>query len=190
VNESYRILVCGGVCSGKTVFARELSHRLGVAALHLDDVFWYGNWENIGQSKLLDIVREKTTGDEWIVDGNYRLVHEMLWDKCTHIVYMDPPFAVTMYHALKRSMARDRRGVPLRVRKEQGAKEPAFGLLRLVWQYRTTKRRKDLAWLQEINDGPAERIVVRNAVDRREAIEHHFSIHRGGDQQLQLGKRP
>ena len=176
MSNHYRILVFGGICSGKTFFARGLSRQLNILPLHLDDVYWYGNWQNVGQPELLNIVARHTTGNDWIVEGNYRRVRELIWRKCTHIFFIDPPLVVTMYRALRRSMDQNRGGLPSRVREAKGAKEPVFGLQGAVLRYWTTKRSRDLAWLREIKDGPADCIVIRGASAPKRPLELSTSL--------------
>ena len=39
-----RILIIGNAGSGKTTFARLLAQKLALPLVHLDRIYWYGNW--------------------------------------------------------------------------------------------------------------------------------------------------
>lgn len=66
-----KILIIGCSGSGKSTLALKLGKKLNIKIYHLDKVWWYGNWENIGKEefkqKLYNIINEES----WIIDGNY-----------------------------------------------------------------------------------------------------------------------
>lgn len=44
-----RVLVIGGNGSGKSTFSRKLGKKTGLPVVHLDKIFWRGNWEYIAR---------------------------------------------------------------------------------------------------------------------------------------------
>jgi len=155
----YRILVLGGICGGKTHFSKRLSERLKISVLHLDDLFWFGNWRNIGSRRLVEAVREQTRTGEWIVDGNYPSVRDVLWREASHIVYLDTPLRQAAGSAIARSLGDERAGVPAKVR-AAGGREPTLRLLKSVLGHRISERRRDLKWLRRLPSGPPPQVMV------------------------------
>ena len=47
-----RILVIGCPGSGKTRLARQLSEKLGLPVVHLDRLWWTGDWENVSREEF------------------------------------------------------------------------------------------------------------------------------------------
>ena len=66
-----RVSVVGSTCSGKTTFARELAAVLGVPAVELDALNWGANWTMVDEPLFRQRVDQATSGDAWVVDGNY-----------------------------------------------------------------------------------------------------------------------
>jgi hypothetical protein len=55
---------------------------------------------------FLDLVSVAIGADEWVVDGNYRIVRNEVWRRATAIVWLNYPFRVSFYHALLRTVRR------------------------------------------------------------------------------------
>ena len=47
-----KILVIGNTGAGKTTFARELSQKLNLPIVHLDRLYWCGEWEHVNREKF------------------------------------------------------------------------------------------------------------------------------------------
>lgn len=45
-----RIAIIGISASGKSVFARELAGKTGLPLIHMDQLFWTGNWQEIPEA--------------------------------------------------------------------------------------------------------------------------------------------
>ncbi len=60
-----KILVIGNSGSGKTTFAKELAEKTGLPLVHLDKIFWCGEWAHISRDEFDSILKkelEKTNG--------------------------------------------------------------------------------------------------------------------------------
>ena len=73
-----RVLVIGGNGSGKSTFSKKLGEKTGLPVVHLDKIFWRGNWEYISRKK-----------DEWIIDGNFERTLEERMKHCDTVFYFD-----------------------------------------------------------------------------------------------------
>ena len=86
---SRRIAVVGTSGSGKTTVAGQIGQRLGIPHVELDAFYWNPNWT----PARLDVFRERTaqalSGDEWVVDGNYSEVRDIVWRRTDTVVWLD-----------------------------------------------------------------------------------------------------
>ena len=104
-----RILVVGISGSGKTTLARRLSAGLAIPHVELDALHWEADWQALTRTDPAAFIRRvdaATTGPEWVADGNYRLVRALLWQRATHLVWLDYNRAVVMRRVIWRSLLR------------------------------------------------------------------------------------
>jgi adenylate kinase family enzyme len=101
-----RISVIGTTGSGKTTVARRTAEALGVPHIELDALHWEPDWEEAP----LDIFRERVSdairGDGWVVDGNYGMVRDIVWDRADTVLWLDYPFLGTFLRLLWRTLRR------------------------------------------------------------------------------------
>ena len=101
-----RLVVVGTAGSGKTTMAARLARTLGVPHVELD-AFQHGpNWEQATEAQLRERAADATTGDGWVVDGNYSAVRDVVWPRATAIVWLDYHRGVVMRRVLWRSVER------------------------------------------------------------------------------------
>ena len=99
-----RVVVVGTTGSGKTTLAARLAQRLGVPHVELDALHWDAAWT---PSPLF---RERVAGaleaPHWVVDGNYGVVRDIVWDRADTLVWLDYPFHVVMQQLTRRTLRR------------------------------------------------------------------------------------
>ena len=66
-----RILIIGNAGSGKTTFAKQLSEKLNLPLIHLDRLYWCGNWEHLSRDEFDVILQAELEKPQWIIDGNF-----------------------------------------------------------------------------------------------------------------------
>src|SRR5687768_1581665 len=102
----FRINVTGTTGSGKTTMARNLALKLGVPHVELDALHWDPNWTEASN----EVFRERTSTalscDEWVVDGNYSAVRDIVWSRANLIVWLDYSLPVILAQLWRRSMRR------------------------------------------------------------------------------------
>lgn len=97
-----RILIIGNAGSGKTTFAKQLAKKLGLPLLHLDMIFWCGNWKHISQEEFDTLLQAELEKPQWIIDGNFNrtLPHRLQY--CDYVFFFDLPAAVCLWGVIRR----------------------------------------------------------------------------------------
>ena len=101
-----RINVVGTSGSGKTTFARKLANRLNLPYYELDQVFWKAGWQESSDDELLARVREITSKQEWVLDGNYSRTIPEKWKHVQLVVWLDLSFLRTILQVTRRVFQR------------------------------------------------------------------------------------
>ena len=95
---------CSG--SGKTTLARSLARVLRVPNIELDAIFHQPGWTPLDDDTFKARVGEATEATAWVVDGNYSIVREMVWERADTVVWFDLPYAVVMARTIRRTVRR------------------------------------------------------------------------------------
>lgn len=101
-----RVVVVGTSCSGKTTYARQLSHLLDVPHVELDALHWLPDWEPRPREEFRALVGEAAAEPAWVMDGNYGTVRDLLWPRATAAIWLNYAFPTVMWRALKRTVKR------------------------------------------------------------------------------------
>ncbi|WP_344126941.1 shikimate kinase [Luedemannella flava] len=135
-----RVVVVGNAGSGKTTLGRRLGEALGVPFVELDSIFHQEGWrplpEDLFRARVLDIV----AADAWVIDGNYRVVRDLVWARADTVVWFDLPRRTVMRQVVLRTLRR----MATRQVLWNGNREPVSGLFRLDPEHSIIR----LAWLK------------------------------------------
>jgi adenylate kinase family enzyme len=101
-----RIVVLGVTGSGKSTLAAELAQRLGVPRIELDAFNWEPNWTPAAPDVFRERVAQAVAGDAWVVDGNYRQSHDLIWPRAQTIIWLDYALPVIYARLLRRTLWR------------------------------------------------------------------------------------
>jgi adenylate kinase family enzyme len=130
------VVVVGCSGSGKTTLARALARGLGSPYVELDAIFHQPGWTELPAGEFQARVDQATTSDTWVVDGNYSLVRDIVWDKADAVVWFDLPYATVLARTVRRTLRR----VLTREELWNGNKEPYSNL----WSWKP--QRSIIAW--------------------------------------------
>lgn len=109
-----RVSVIGSVGSGKTTFARALARKLDVTYVELDALHWGPGWTPADDAAMRDRVAQAIAGDAWVIDGNYwRKIGGLVWTRADTVVWLDPPWLLTFFRVLTRTISRSLRRAEL-----------------------------------------------------------------------------
>jgi hypothetical protein len=87
-----RIVVVGASGAGKTTLARRIAALLELPQIELDAVNWQSGWRDLTRLDPEEFVRRVTeaiAAEAWVVDGNYGPVRDLVWQRATHLVWLD-----------------------------------------------------------------------------------------------------
>ena len=84
-----RILIIGGNGSGKTTFAKALAEKTGLPLVHLDKLFWYGNWQYRHREEFDPLLQKELEKERWILDGNMMRTFPRRLEYCDTVFYLD-----------------------------------------------------------------------------------------------------
>jgi len=169
-----RTSVVGTSCSGKTTFARELALREGIPHIELDSLYWLPNWEVRPEEDFRRLVEEALKGDAWVVDGNYKLVRDLVWQKATHVIWLNYPFWLVFKRALSRTFRRILTREELFSGNQENWRNSLFSRESILWWVITTHRRRKKKYRQlfdQQNCLGLEMIEIRTNRDARQFFD-------------------
>src|SRR5215472_11883206 len=140
-----RIAVVGTSGAGKTTFARRIAALLELPHIELDAINWQPEWRDLTRRDPQEFIRRVTKAIEaeaWVVDGNYGLVRDGVWQRATHLVWLDYERPVIMARVISRTLLR----AVLRTELWAGNRERWRHMLRpshpIRWVWSTRERRR------------------------------------------------
>ena len=102
----HRISVVGTTGSGKTTIARKLSICLGIPHIELDAIHWGVNWEPLAVDQFRVQTSQALEGDDWVVDGNYSKVRDIVWGRADTVIWLDYSLPRILYQLFRRTLRR------------------------------------------------------------------------------------
>ena len=135
-----RVLVVGQSGSGKTTAAVRIAAALQVPRVELDALHHGPRW--VPRETFVEDADLATTGDAWVVDGNYAALRDLLWSRADTVVWLDLPRTTT----LRRALTRTARRIVLRTELWHGNRERLSTVLRashpIRWTWQTHARHR------------------------------------------------
>ena len=97
-----KVLIIGNAGSGKTTFARQLAKETGLPLVHLDALYWKGNWEHVERETFDALLEKELKKPSWIIDGNFNRTLPYRLQHCDTVFYFDVPTAACLWGITKR----------------------------------------------------------------------------------------
>lgn len=101
-----RIVVVGTAGSGKTTHAKRIAEILGLPHVELDALEWGPNWTKASYEAFRQLVAEALKGPEWVTDGNYSKVRDLVWGQADTLVWLDYSLPVILARIIPRTLRR------------------------------------------------------------------------------------
>ncbi len=83
-----------------------MARTLGAPHVELDAIFHQPNWTELEPREFRARVDEVTSTPRWVVDGNYSVVHDVVWEKADTVVWFDLPRATVLWRVVRRTLRR------------------------------------------------------------------------------------
>ncbi|MHB1355014.1 MAG: AAA family ATPase [Anaerolineae bacterium] len=101
-----RVSVVGTSGCGKTTFARRLAQIIGCEHVELDAIHWQPNWQVPTIEAFHDQVAQAAARERWVIDGNYSHARDLVWDRATHVIWLNYPFLMVFTRLFYRTISR------------------------------------------------------------------------------------
>jgi len=98
-----RVSVVGTTCSGKTRLSRQIASQSHIPHIELDAIHWQPNWTPLPIEQFRSAVERIVAGDEWVIDGNYSGVRDIVWRRATDVVWLNLPLMTVFWRAILRT---------------------------------------------------------------------------------------
>lgn len=119
---------------------------MGVPHIELDSIYHQPNWTPLPDDQYRSRVGEVVAGPAWVVDGNYSIVRDLVWEAADTVVVL----AYSRSTVMRRVVLRTLRRVLRREELWNGNREPWSNLFSLdperninVWAWTTYKKNLD-----------------------------------------------
>ena len=163
-----RIAVVGTSGSGKTTLAKQLAAHLNCLHIELDALHWEPNWTAAPEDVLRERVDRATSGERWVLDGNYSRVQPMIWSRADTLIWLDYALPLIFWRLTKRTLRR----FFMREQLWNGNRErlyehfiPSKSLF--VWAY-TSRRRRAVTYPQALAQPEYAHLTVIRLYSPRE----------------------
>ena len=164
-----KIMVIGSAGAGKSTFSRKLGDKLNKEVIHLDKIFWKPNWEATEREQWTKIIKELSSRDSWIIDGNYGSTLEIRMKNADTIIFLDFPRNLCMFRVIKRRYMymNKKRSDMAEGCKEKLDKE----FLKWVWNYPKVERPQVLSLIKS-HEKNKRVIILKNSLEVEEFLRN------------------
>ncbi len=132
----------GSSCSGKTTLANSLSEKLGSAHIELDAIHWLPDWVPRPVEEFRKLTGVAIAEESWVVDGNYSSARDLVWPRATALVWLNYPFRIVFWRALRRTISRAITRKELYSGNRETFAQAFFSRESILWWVITTFRRR------------------------------------------------
>lgn len=84
-----RIAIIGISASGKSTISRILAERTKLPLIHMDQLFWHGNWQEVPEVEYLKEHQKVIQQDRWIIEGYVDKKMKQRLERSDLILYLD-----------------------------------------------------------------------------------------------------
>jgi hypothetical protein len=74
--------------------------------VELDAIYHQPGWTPLDDDEFRARVHAITEREDWVVDGNYSVVRDIVWEKADTVVFCDRPYATVMGRMIGRTLRR------------------------------------------------------------------------------------
>jgi adenylate kinase family enzyme len=100
------LAVVGTTGAGKTTLARSISQCLSIPHVELDGIYHQPGWKRLPEAEFRTKISEEVGRPDWVIDGNYSEVRDLVWTAADVVIFLDYPRSVIMRRVIRRSLGR------------------------------------------------------------------------------------
>jgi adenylate kinase family enzyme len=101
-----RIAIIGISGCGKSTLAQQLSEQYAIQYFKIDEMYWQENWTLRKSGEFCELVEAAIATDSWVIDGHGASAKMMIWQRATHIIWLNYPFIRVFVQLLGRTIRR------------------------------------------------------------------------------------
>ena len=106
IHKSEFMVLLGPSGCGKTTLAQQLSEQYAIQYFKIDEMYWQENWTLRKSEELCELVAAAIATDRWVIDGHGASAKLMIWQRATHIIWLNYPFVRVFSQMLRRTIQR------------------------------------------------------------------------------------
>ncbi len=107
-----RIAIIGCPGSGKTYMTKQLQSILNIPIYHLDQYYFYPNWQKVELEKFLKSHKDICDTSQWIIDGQALVSLRYRLEKADCVIFLDIPRIKCLISVIKRTVTNIGRPAP------------------------------------------------------------------------------
>lgn len=162
-----RVLVIGNAGAGKSTFSKKLADITGLPLIHLDRLYWTGNWDHRSREEFDILLQQELEKPQWILDGNFSrtVPHRLAY--CDTVFFFDLPVLTCLWGVTQRVFSHYGRTRP-----DMGGNCPEFfdaqkpALYRGILNYNKKHRREYYRLFADVKDVQVVVFRSRRQADR------------------------
>ena len=164
-----RIIIVGGMGSGKSWTSKRIAEITGYPLYHLDVEFWKPNWVmSSGEEKVVRL-QEIISGEKWIIDGTYGGTMEMRFAAADLIIYLDINRLVCIWSVARRT-GKKRSDLPDYLEEPKMVSADFIDMCKLVWK----SPKKNTKWIMSLHEKYPEKEFLH--IKRRRQVKKLLKI--------------
>ena len=101
-----RIAIIGISGCGKSTLAQQLSEQYAIQYFKIDEMYWQENWTLRKSEEFYELVAAAIAEDRWVIDGHGASAKMLIWQRATHIIWLNYPFVRAFSQLLGRTIRR------------------------------------------------------------------------------------
>lgn len=141
-SEMARVVIVGCSGSGKTTLAQQLAELLGAPRIELDALYWLPNWVPRPTDEFRALVAEAVSQEQWVTDGNYSAVRDLVWTRATAVIWLNYTFPTVFGRVLRRTLRRTLTHEELYMGNRESLRRSFLSRDSILWWVITTFRRR------------------------------------------------
>ena len=101
-----RIAVIGTSGAGKSTLAKKIAEIHKINYIEQDNLFWDSNWRPKSKDSFKAELISQISKDSWSICGNHSMLQELIWQKATHVIWLNYSMKRCLFQGFKRSLRR------------------------------------------------------------------------------------